>query len=680
MANIPLGNFGNVMPQAQQGRVLETGAGQVAQAVGTLAQVGQQVSIKQLNEEQKIQDEKDEYFFNTQAAKYGAEYTDAVTTTKQKLATGEFDENTAKAYLRQQSDTLNETYRQTIPETKHEKFNYYSEKMYLESEGNIKPLAYETERRKINADFEQVNEATLKLENREQGYALFKATLDRNPVLTPEQRVQSEQEWQQRRDLSDGKNVLSSLEASSDIEGLKKVYDSVDSIFPHMKIETRDAYKGQLDAAIDRINKANEIAQKQALAEAKQIANDFRTDAYTGYPIDPEHADQVLAKVKGTEYEAQVREDLTLNKAAQSFRKLSPLEQERQINSLTSQLENTPQADASLLQKQLSMYQGIMSTAKQRATNDPVGQIQSQTGKRLYTVSPEQIGTGQIDFKEAQITTQMLAENKKKNGDVGSLIQWNTSERKAFTDSYFKATPQKQRAMLTDLTKMAGGNKDAQLEYFKLVSPNNPYDYVGVAKLNQMDIVFHGTDVRVADTILEGKQLMKTGEDKLLGNQKEFENQIASEFGNATTKGQLEYRTYANMAYSAYLGLAKRYPNKIQTDENGKPLINKEMAKQAFDAASGGTFKQKFGKNTNSVFMPYGYTQDTFQDYLEEHFRTTFRKDTGVVYDLDVLNNYAVRRIEGYNHVFGFITPEGKVFKNPKTGKPYYIGIPPKQN
>ena len=65
MATIPLGNFGNVMPQAQPGRVLDTGAGQVAQAAGQLGQVGQQVAIKQLNEEQKIQDEKDEYFFST---------------------------------------------------------------------------------------------------------------------------------------------------------------------------------------------------------------------------------------------------------------------------------------------------------------------------------------------------------------------------------------------------------------------------------------------------------------------------------------------------------------------------------------------------------------------------------------------------------------------------------------
>jgi hypothetical protein len=46
MANIPIGNFGNVMPQAQPGRVIDSGAGQVAQAVSNLGQVGMQVSAK----------------------------------------------------------------------------------------------------------------------------------------------------------------------------------------------------------------------------------------------------------------------------------------------------------------------------------------------------------------------------------------------------------------------------------------------------------------------------------------------------------------------------------------------------------------------------------------------------------------------------------------------------------
>ncbi|MBJ8445893.1 hypothetical protein [Acinetobacter bereziniae] len=674
MAQIPLGNFGNVMPQSGQGRVLDTGAGQVGQSLNTLAQVGQQASAKQLNEQQRIQDEKDEYAFNVEASKYSAQYQDTLTETKQKLVTGELNEQSAKDYLQLKNDELRSNFEGFIPEKQKNKFNYYTEKTFIDSQQIIKPLAYETEKNKINADFEQVSEATLKLENREQAEALFNATLARNPVLTPEQRVTQLDQWKQRRDLTDGKGVLSNLETAKDIEGLQKVHDDVDSIFPNMKVETRDAYKTQIQNAIDRLNHEQAVAQQKALNEAKQIANDFSTDAYTGFPISAERTDAVLAKVAGTEYEAQVREDLAMNKEAQAFRKLSPLEQERRISSITTSLEGTPQSDGSLLQRQLNMFKAISTTTKQRANNDPMALLPN-----VGHVAPELIGTGKANFKQAQLTTQILAENKQKNGGVGSLIQWNTSERKAFTDRYFDATPQQQRTMLTDLTKMVGDNKDAQLEYFKLISPNNPYDYVGVAKLNQMDVVLHGTNVRVADLILEGKHLLKTGEDKLLGSQKEFENQVASEFGNSTTKGQLEYRTYANMAYSAYIGLAKHYPDKIKVDEKGKPFINKELAKQAFDVTTGGTYKQKFGKNTNTVFMPYGYTQDTFQDYLEEHFRTTFKKETGIVYDLDILNEYAVRRKAGYNHLFEFVQPNGVVLNNPRNGKPYFIAIPPIQ-
>ena len=182
MARIPMGNFGNVTPQAQQGRVLGNGAGQVAQAAVQLAQVGQQVSLKKHNEQLKIQEEKDQYQFNIEAAKYGSESQDYLTETKQRLSTGELDESLAKAYLRQRADEMNEAYSQRLPEHHREKFNYYSEKLFQESQANIKPLAYEVERRKINADFEQMSEATLKLENREHGYALFKDTLSRNPV------------------------------------------------------------------------------------------------------------------------------------------------------------------------------------------------------------------------------------------------------------------------------------------------------------------------------------------------------------------------------------------------------------------------------------------------------------------------------------------------------------------
>lgn len=670
---IPLGNFGNVMPQAQAGRVLDTGAGQVAQAVGNVSQVAQQYAVK----EHKIQEEKDQYQFNIEASKYGAEYQDYITETKQKLVTGELDEATAKIYLRQRTDELAQNYVGRIPEKQKERFNFYSEKMYNDSQAFIKPLAYETERRSINADFEQVGEATLKIENREQAFALYQDTVNRNPVLTPEQRTESIQKWNERRDLSDGKGVLGSLETAQDIEALQELHKNVDTVFPHMKVETRDAYKSNIESAISRIQKGQEIRSKELDKEHAQLTKDFVADAFTGYPLSESLVNQTLEAVKGTKYEAEVREAIGLNKDAQKFRDASPIEQERSIARLTAELENVGQEDATGLKKKLDVFKSIAATSKQRANDDPVAQVQSQTGHKLYTVTPEQIGTGQIDFKKAQITTELLAEQRKENGDVGSLIQWNKSERTAFKDRYFEASPKQQKAMLTDLTKMAGKNKEAQKEYFSLIGgEKNAYDYMGIAKLNQLDVTLHNTNIRAAEVALEGKQILNAGQASVLGAEKEFHNAIQSEFGNATAIGTSEHRAYQNLAYSIYLGLAKRGENIVKRDDKGNPIINKEMAKQAFDIATGGTYKQKLGKNTNHIFMPYGFTQTSFEDHIKNHFRTEYRKETGYLPpDEDILKTHVVQPVPNATGWFMFLQPNGKVMKNPKTAKPYIMRI-----
>lgn len=676
MANIPLGNFGNVMPQAQAGRVLDTGAGQVAQAVNTLGQVGQQVANEELKKQQKIQDEKDEYAFNIEASKYGAEYTDAVTETKQKLATGEFNEGLAKAHLRQRADELNQSYSERLPDKQKEKFNYYSERTFNEAQAHIKPLAYETERRAINADFEQVTEATLKIGNREQARALYESTVTKNPVLTLEQRTQSLQEWDQRRDLSDAKSVLSTLEDQKDISGLQKLSKGVDTVFPHMKVETRDTYKGQIDSAIDRINKGLEIENRQRDKELEQLSKNFVADAFTGFPLSSSLVNETLTAVKGTKHESEVREAIALNKDAIGFRKLSPIEQERSINRLTSELENTPQDDATLLNKKLNVFQSISAAAKQRSKDDPISSIKAQTGKKLYTVTPEQIGTGQVDFKQAQITTQLLADQKKENGGVGSLIQWNTTERRAFTDRYHDADSKKQAAMLSDLTKMAGNDKAAQKEYFSLLAGDeNAMDYVGIARLQQMGIQIPKTKIQIAEIALDGKYLINNHIDGVLGNRKEFNNAVQKEFGNATGIGTTEHIAYQNLAYSIYVGLAKR-EGSIKADDKGNPMINPVMAKRAFDMATGGTYKQSLGKNTQTVFMPYGFTQGSFEDALEESLRVTYRKETGFLPPSEnLLKTHAVVPVPNKQGQYKLIRPDGKVFKNPKTAQDYIIKI-----
>lgn len=674
MAKIPLGNFGNVLPQAQQGRVLDTGAQVVGQAVNQLGEVGQKVALKDLHEQQKIQEEKDEYFFNTQAAKYGADYTDVITDTKQRLVTGELDEATAKINLRRKTDELNETYRQTLPESKHSKFDYYTERMFLESEANVRPIAYETEKRKINADFDQVNDATLKIENREQAYGLFKATLERNPFITPEQRVNLDREWKQRRDLSDAKGAFTALVDASDIEGLTKYENSLDKLFPNMQIETRDTLKGQISHAKDSINKANELAQRRLLTELKGEVSNFTTDALTGYPLDAEVTNALLSKVKGTEYENEVKESIGLNKAAQDFRKKSPIDQEREYNRLKSQLENTPQKDASRLEKQLAMFKGIVDASKQRAANDPVSQLQSQDNKVLYTTPIDKIGTGQIEYKQANITTQALIDKKNKNGGVGSLIQLNDTERKALVAKYNDATPQKQAAMLLDLSRISNANSEVKLEYYSLlVGKENAHMLLGVNAYTALGANVPHTNVRIDESVLTGINIINMNQDNVFADKKAFQQVIAPMFGNQSPVGTRERKTYEDIAYSVYLSESKRLG--VRTDEKGKPILDRNRVQSAFTMTTGGTYKQKVGNNTNTVYRPYGMSNEAFENALDEKVTRSYFKDTGVRIERGFLSRHAIDPVPNKPHLFRFRNPDGSIHINPKTKQPYMVEI-----
>jgi hypothetical protein len=161
---------------------------------------------------------------------------------------------------------------------------------------------------------------------------------------------------------------------------------------------------------------------------------------------------------------------------------------------------------------------------------------------------------------------------------------------------------------------MAGGNRNATKEYFTMLAgEQNSYDYMGIAKLAKMGIHLTGTSIQAADVALEGKQLINQRQDKLFAKQDAFNLQIQSEFGNAAGVGTNEHRAFQNIAYSIYVGLAKREGG-IKTDDKDNPIIDKELAKRSFDIATGGTYKQKLGKNTNHIFMPYGFTQTSFED------------------------------------------------------------------
>lgn len=74
--------------------------------------------------------------------------------------------------------------------------------------------------------------------------------------------------------------------------------------------------------------------------------------------------------------------------------------------------------------------------------------------------------------------------------------------------------------------------------------------------------------------------------------------------------------------------------------------------------------------------MPYGFTQTSFEDHIQNHFRTQYRKETGHLPPSEnLLKTHVVQPVPNANGWFMFIQPNGKVMKNLKTAKPYIMRI-----
>lgn len=222
-------------------------------------------------------------------------------------------------------------------------------------------------------------------------------------------------------------------------------------------------------------------------------------------------------------------------------------------------------------------------------------------------------------------------------------------------------------------TKTAVG-RQARSEYMALIGGERTVnDYVGIAQLKKLDVYVPGTKLKAANLALEGKQIITQGQHVVLGDPKQFILGISQHFGNTSAVSSPERVAYQNIAYSIYLGLAK--DKGIRTDEKGNPIINKDLAKDAFELATGGTYHQKLGTNTQTVYRPYGVTETQFADQLEHKVIGNFYKETGERIPRSFLKEHAIEQVPKAYGWYWFRNPDGSRYINPKTKKAYMVNI-----
>lgn len=158
MARIPLGNFGNVMPQAAQGRVIDTGGQYVAQAVSNLSQAVQNYG----EVENKLQAQEDEHQYNLEVPRYKAEAEETYKAINQDVATGVLTPDEAEKVWGEKSASLIDSYKSRIPLSRTKQFEELGASTYYGGVPNLRDTGFKVGVQKQQTEAAISVEATLK--------------------------------------------------------------------------------------------------------------------------------------------------------------------------------------------------------------------------------------------------------------------------------------------------------------------------------------------------------------------------------------------------------------------------------------------------------------------------------------------------------------------------------------
>ncbi|NUF10350.1 hypothetical protein [Acinetobacter oleivorans] len=252
MARIPLGNFGNVIPQAAQGRVIDTGSQQLSKAVSNLGQ-----AINNYGEvKNKLQDQEDEHQYNLEVPRYKAEVEETYKAINQDVATGVLTPDEGERVWGEKSASMIESYKARIPPSRTKQFEELGASTYYGGVPNLRDTGFKIGVQKQQTEAAISVEATLKNPNREEGYTEASLIVN-NPKLgySEAQRTEKMYEWNNKRDVSDASGVIDNAVKASDIDSLKAVEANIDKTYPYLTVEQRDSIKGQIGTHITRIQK-----------------------------------------------------------------------------------------------------------------------------------------------------------------------------------------------------------------------------------------------------------------------------------------------------------------------------------------------------------------------------------------------------------------------------------------
>lgn len=630
MARIPMGNFGNAMPEVVRTQMPQRNTGQLAQAVGNLGQVFQNKAIdrRQKEDAADVSAKNAELYNNQMAEKEGkvklddvltTELSEQITLLKNDVANGAMTADVANKNLQTWSQERFKGLENDLPmHARLDLQNYWSQNV-AKNATSFLPLQLSADNKKGEVLADRYLEIGTRMD-REAGAEYVKSNIQ--SLNIPEAQKQALiYKYQGARDLQDIDGRITSAIENKDTASLQQLVTEMDNGgFGYTDGPTLQQKKAQVLSRIDALNKQVEVEENKRLQLAGKALTEFKSQVMTGRALDDDYLQTMGAAVQGTEYEAEYNFYKSQSTNFQSFGRLSTADMEKRVNQQKAKMANSKTADAVTEEKILGVYESILNEKKQTIKDNP-NQAVREAGLQTHQLTGMELKTNPGGFAEKVVDNAVSQFALK---DPNLVIKPIAAEdlveaKQAFNDMGVNQKLDFIGNLIQQTKSVPKGNTIWSATLGQLGGGDLSYLMAGVARANGYRSR-DGEDVAVA--IVSGTQALKNKalvmpKDDLL--KAEFNKYVGSTVSGAT----------ANMSFAAFKSIYAHLSERNGYQHKDKDDISKELTSTALSLATGGVYEQgvKYGnQKTWKVSKPYGMDDDRFESILDTRYAAIAQK------------------------------------------------------
>ena len=637
MARIPMGNFGNAMPQVDRIQMPQNQTGQmIAGALQNVSQVsGQYTEQKDLQQREEEAKQKQISLYHDKMAEQEAkvkldetlttEMSEQVTLLKNDVSNGAMKAEDANVNLQKWSQDRYKQLEAEMPGHAQENLKQYWDSNINQQSPGFLPLQLRADVQKGVILADRFGEIATRYD-RKKGLEYLQSNLSSLNLSQADYQARV-YGYESARDDMEIDDRITTAVADKNTAELKTLITDLDSgKYGYTDGPKAQQKKAQALSRIDAIDKQVEVEENKRVTAAGKVINDFKSQVLTGRALDANYLADVSKSVQGTEYEAEYNFYSQQSNNFQSFGRKSTSEQLALINQQKAKMKNSSTNDAVNEEKVLGVYESIHKEKLSTIKDNP-NQAVSEAGLKVNQLSPIELrsdpkawsekavdnGINQLALKDANIklkpiSAEDLPEAKKAFEDMG------VNQKLNFIGN-----------MIDQSKGVANGHAIWGATLGQLGGGDQSYIAAGVARMFGYKSS-SGEDVATA--IISGTQALKNKQ--LVMPSDTLLNEEFNKYVGNTVSGNTANMTFTSFK-SLYAHLLERngYQHKDakSIDDDAKKIM-----KTALGLATGGVYEQgvKYGNQDKwKVSKPYGMADENFADRLESGYRT-ISKGTGI--------------------------------------------------